>query len=193
MTRRAAIRWAASAAAGLLAGCSAFGDALSNEPNPGPCPRAFALYDAARKVTFDGPEELYSNIGFTAEIQGVRSLCRYQGDRPIIADLEVDFGFGRGPAAVGRRVDMNFFIAVTRKDLAVIHKESFPISATFPRGEDRVFVSERVDEITIPRASDSVSGTNFEILVGLELSDDELAFNRAGKRFLIDAGQAPEE
>ncbi len=52
---------------------------------------------------------------------------------------------------------------------------------------------ERIDQIVIPRANEEISGENFEILVGFELTPEQLQFNRDGRRFRIDAGenQAP--
>jgi hypothetical protein len=35
------------------------------DANPGPCPRAFALYDASRIVEFLDDAETFSNVGFT--------------------------------------------------------------------------------------------------------------------------------
>lgn len=157
------------------------------EPNAGPCPPAFALYDAVRVVEFADGQERLSSVGFTAEIQAVRSSCRYVEDKPIKADLEIDIGFGRGPAAQGDRAEYTYWVAVTRSNLTLITKEFFPLTVRFDKGEDRVFLRERIEEIVIPRAGDSVSGTNFEIIVGFELTDEQLAFNRAGKRFTIGA------
>jgi len=75
-----------------LAGCRSTQDALAigeaAEANPGPCPRAFALFDASRLVEIRGDgKERFPNVGFTGEINKVRSLCRYFADRPINADL----------------------------------------------------------------------------------------------------------
>lgn len=168
-----------------LAGCQSARRALrvgeAADPNPGPCPSAYALGDAARLVQIRGEERL-ANVGFTGEILGVRSFCRYYGGEPIIADLEIDFGFGRGPAAEASSHTYRYFVAVTRSDQAVIHKETFPVRVNF-RGSDRTYQTERIDYIKIPRASETTSGTNFEIIVGFELTPEELEFNRAGKRF----------
>ena len=45
-------------------------------------------------------------------------------------------------------------------------------------------------ELTIPRASLTTSGSNFEILVGFEVTPQMAAFNRDGKRFRVNAGTA---
>jgi hypothetical protein len=49
-------------------------------------------------------------------------------------------------------------------------------------------VRQEVKTITIPRANPDTSGVNFEILVGFDLTPEQLAFNRDGKRFRPDVG-----
>lgn len=177
-----------------LAGCRSTKEVLAigeaAEANPGPCPRAFALYDASRFVEIAGDgTERFGNVGFTGEIDKVRSLCRYYGDRPISGDLTIDFSLGRGPAAAGETATYNYFVAVTRKNIDVLQKTTFPMTVTFPPGQDRIRVTETVDEILIPRKNDTTSGENFEIIVGFEVSPEQRAFNADGKRFRVSAGQ----
>ena len=176
-----------------LAGCQSTADALrigeGGERNSGPCPRAFALYDAARIVEFRGGQEAFANVGFTGEIAQVRSLCRYVGERPITGDIEIDFNLGRGPSASGDSATYQYWVAVTRKNLAVINKQTFPLTVTFPAGEDRVSVTETIDEYVIPRATETTSGENFEIIVGFEVTPEQRAFNADGRRFRVTAGQ----
>jgi len=182
------------AATTALAGCKSTQEVLqigeAAEANPGPCPRAFALYDASRIVEFRGDAERFANVGFTGEFQKVRSLCRYYGTTPIEGDLEMDINFGRGPATQGQSTaTYEYFVAVTRKNIGVINKKTFPIQVTFPAGADRVTVTERVDKIVIPRAKEGTSGENFEIIVGFELTEAQREFNSEGKRFRVSAGQ----
>jgi len=159
----------------------------SKAANPGPCPRAFALYEASRQVDIQGKES-FENVGFTAEINEVRSLCRYVADSPISADVEIDMSFGRGPASAGATNTYNYFVAVTRKNIAVIEKQYFPVTVTFPPGVDVMATTERIEEIIIPRAKETTSGANFEIVVGYELTQEQKEFNEAGKRFRVSAG-----
>ena len=64
-----------------LGGCKTAAEILevgqAGEANPGPCPRAFAIYDASRIVEFRDTRQSFANVGFTGEINKVRSLCRY--------------------------------------------------------------------------------------------------------------------
>jgi hypothetical protein len=177
-----------------LAGCRSTKEVLSigaaAEANPGPCPRAFSLYDASRVVEMRGDgSEKFGNVGFTGEVDAVRSLCRYYADRPIVADLTIDFSLGRGPAASGETVTYNYFVAATRKNIDVLEKSVFPLTVTFPAGQDRMRVTETIDEIIFPRANDTTSGENFEIVVGFVVTPEQRAFNADGKRFRVSAGQ----
>tara|TARA_R110002073_G_scaffold180431_1_gene338797 strand:+ start:305 stop:871 length:567 start_codon:yes stop_codon:yes gene_type:complete len=173
-----------------LTGCQVARDVFVEAPdNPGLCPSALTLYDAHRVVELDGGEA-YSNVAYTGEILAVRSLCRYFDDLPINANLEMEMGFGRGPAATAETHTFRYFIAVTRRDSVVIHRESFPITVRFRAGEDRVFLQETIDSIMIPRANDTVAGDNFEIIVGFDLTPEQLAWNRTGARFRSNVGTA---
>jgi hypothetical protein len=137
-------------------------------------------------VTPEG--KIYSDIAFTGEITDVRMSCRYTGNVPLVAEVEIDFAFGRGPQADGRTHDYPYFLAVTRRNGKVLAKEYFSTRAQFSRG-DVTTVTEQVKRITIPRADESISGVNFEIVVGFELTPEQLAFNRTGNRFRLDAAK----
>ncbi len=175
-------------AALLLAGCSSrLGQSLESTPNSGPCPAGGSIYDAARVVTFGpGGQEDFSNVAFTGEIIDVRLYCRYTGATPLLAEVEIDFAFGKGPAASGSAYDYPYFVAVTRRNGKVLAKERFTVTGEFQRGlVDGA--TETITRIEVPRLDESISGVNFEILVGFELTDEQLAYNRAGKRFRLDA------
>jgi len=83
-----------------------------------------------------------------------------------------------------------YWVAVTDRDKAVLAKEYFDLPVTFPAGEDRVQKTEDVFGITIPRADIKVSGANFEVLVGFDVTPEMADFNRQGKRFRANAGVA---
>jgi hypothetical protein len=57
-----------------------------------------------------------------------------------------------------------------------------------PVGTDRVALKSLPIAIEIPRANKDIAGSNFEVLVGFELTPEQLDFNRNGKRFRVDAG-----
>lgn len=160
-----------------------------NRPNVGPCPLMGVLYDNSRLVDFAEPDsQRYSNIEFTGEMQGVNGLCRYVGDDPITMSIDIDMAFGRGPAATSDRQTYRYWVAVVRRGHAPIEKAYFDVDVRWPRGEAVVTRRETIEQIVIPRANAEVSGENFEVLIGFELTPEQLQFNRDGRRFRIDAG-----
>jgi hypothetical protein len=151
--------------------------------NAGPCPFAKSLYDAARYVEFKGGQEASAAVGYTGEIQGVSASCEYKSDQPIKVNMNVLFEFGRGPQAQGSSTTYHYWVAVTDRNREVLAKQNFDLPISFPSGKDRVYKSETVAGIVIPRATATVSGANFEVLVGFDVTPEMAAFNREGKRF----------
>ncbi len=176
----------AMASAAALAGCnSGIGDTFDTRQNAGPCPSAASLYESARVVKTEGGEN-FSDITYTGEITDVRMFCRYVGAQPLEAQLELDFAFGKGPKATGEQHTYTYWVVVMRRNGNVLAKERFTTQADF--GNGRVDAArETISDIIIPRADETISGANFEILVGFELTDEQLQFNRDGKRFRLDA------
>lgn len=158
------------------------------DQNEGPCPLMGVLYDASRVVELKDNKEAFGNVGFTGEMRGVRGLCRYVGSDPITMNLTIDMALGRGPAASGDKHTYRYWVAVARRDVAPIFKQYYDVDVSFPGSADRVNVSQEVKTITIPRATATTSGVNFEILVGFDLTPEQLKFNRDGKRFRPDVG-----
>jgi hypothetical protein len=158
--------------------------------NAGPCPYVKALYDAARYVEFKDNREASANVGFTGEIQGVSAGCAYKEDEPIRMAMEVLFEFGRGPAAGGGAKTFHYWVAVTDRNREVLAKQDFTVAVNFPAGQDRVYRREALEQIVIPRATAGTSGANFEVLVGFDVTPEMADFNRLGKRFRLNVGQA---
>jgi hypothetical protein len=113
----------------------------------------------------------------------VRSTCAYKSNEPIKVQAAIKFGLGRGPQAVGDSKDYRYWVAVTSRNLTVISKQYFDIVGEFKPGQDRITVIDTLKGIVIPRADATVTGSNFEILVGFDVTPEMADFNRLGKRF----------
>jgi hypothetical protein len=157
--------------------------------NAGPCPFVKVLYDAARYIDFKDNTEASAAVRYSGEIQTVGSICTYKGDEPITVQARILFEFGRGPQAPSRTTSYRYWVAVTDRNHAVLAKSTFAIPVTFPAGQDRVAVTQDLSRIVIPRKDTGVSGANFEVLIGFEVTPQMAAFNRDGKRFRPNAGQ----
>jgi hypothetical protein len=176
-----------------LVGCSTggrFAEQLNTAKNAGPCPVVGSVYDASRYVKFadEGAQKIYTNIAYTGEITDVRLFCRYTGSAPLEAEIEIDFAFGKGPQGRANQMDYPYFVAVTRRNGKVLAKEYFNTRADFSKSTV-IGQSELVNRVVIPRADESISGVNFEVIVGFELSPEQLEFNRSGSRFRLDAAK----
>jgi hypothetical protein len=168
-----------------------WGDAQAPLPalrNAGPCPYVKTLYDASRYVEFKDDKEASASVGFTGEIQSLSAGCQYKDDEPIKVTMDILFEFGRGPQATSSSKTYRYWIAVTDRNRDVIAKQEFEVPVNFPSGKDRVFVTEPVNSITIPRGTATTSGANFEVLVGFDVTPKMADFNRQGKRFRVNAG-----
>lgn len=177
------------AAAAALAACSTpVGDAFDTRQNAGPCPTVGSLYDASRIVQFvDEEATTFDKISYTGEIVDVRLYCRYADQDPIDIEVEIDFAFGKGPQGSSNTHDYTYFVAVTRRNAKVLTKVPFTVRGDFG-GETVTGATEVIRPIVIPRIDESISGVNFEVVVGFELTEKQIEFNRAGNRFRLGAG-----
>lgn len=168
-----------------------FGKSVAPLPqlrNAGPCPFVKVLYDAARYVELKDNVEASANVGYTGEIQSITSACQYKSNEPIRVQAHILFELGRGPQASGRSKTYPYWVAVTDRNNGVLAKEWFSLPVTFPEGKDRVYVTESLGGVTIPRRDSKVSGANFEVLIGFDVTPAMADFNRQGKRFRPNAG-----
>jgi hypothetical protein len=163
---------------------------IDERPNAGACPLMGSLYEASRIVQFaPADQERYANIAYTGEVRGVRGLCRYVEADPIRMSIAIDFAFGRGPVGTNERKTYRYWVAVARRGVAPLEKQYFNVEVQFRDGQPVAEQTETIETITIPRANNTISGENFEILVGFDLTPAQLQFNRDGKRFRVTAGQ----
>lgn len=162
---------------------------LRQRANAGPCPYVKVLYDAARYVELADNRAATANVGFTGEIEGVTAGCSYRDNDPITVQMDVLFNLGRGPQAADDQRTYRYWIALTERNSAVLAKEYFDLPVDFEGGRTASVTEEKT--IVIPRKGPEVSGSNFEILVGFEVTSEMAEFNRSGSRFRVNAGSAP--
>ncbi len=159
---------------GVLTACS--GD---DEPRLF-CPLGVPVRDASYVVRYDGQGRDLTNVLFEAEVVDVLVLCAIdQNDDSADIELEVVVTVRaiRGLADQTRQAEFNYFVAVTDPQRNVLVREAFDMTVPFEGSQSRLRVEDRLDisEFTIPSAE--VSG-NYKVYVGLELTPEEVEFNR---------------
>ena len=161
---------------------------LRRRANAGPCPFVKVLYDAARYVELADDQATIANVGYTGEIEGVSADCEYREADPIRLDMQILFDLGRGAQATDDRKTYRYWVAVTERNSAILAKEYFDLPVNFEGQRETSVREERT--IVIPRADVSTSGSNFEVLVGFDVTPQMAEFNRSGSRFRVNAGAA---
>ena len=161
---------------------------LRRRANAGPCPYVKVLYDAARYVELADDRATIANVGYTGEIEGVSADCEYREADPIRLDMQILFDLGRGAQATDDRKTYRYWVAVTERNSAILAKEYFDLPVNFEGQRETSVREERT--IVIPRADVSTSGSNFEVLVGFDVTPQMAEFNRSGSRFRVNAGAA---
>jgi hypothetical protein len=157
------------AAALLLASCA-------SEPETRPCPQVVVLADAARQVKFSGPGRDLTDVVFEATIQAVRLVCEYD-ENVLDVDLQVRVVAARGPANGDRLANINYFVAVAQTDQTVLARQSFDIAIPVPGTRTQVSGLEEIGQvITLPAG---LTGKDYRIYLGFDLTPEELEYNRA--------------
>lgn len=166
---RPAVLIAGLAGLALLTGCA-------GEADTRPCPQAVVLTDASRQVKFSGPGRDLTDVLFEASIQAGRLVCDYD-DNELDWDLQVEVIAQRGPANSDRLANITYFVAVAQSDQSVLDRQSFDIVIPFPGNRTRVSGMEEVGQIINLRGNET--GRDYRIYVGLELTREEIDYNRA--------------
>ena len=106
------------------------------------------------------------------------SLPAYD-EAQIEVEMQVRLEVARGPAAPTEGANLSYFVAVARTDRTILAREEFGISLEMPGNNTRVVALDDVSPV-IPLGAGE-TGANYLIYIGLSLSDEELAYNRANR------------
>jgi len=161
----------------LLAGCSS-GDASMSAL----CPTGGIVPDANVLVQFrDGPGRDVTDVLVQGQVVDMRITCEYAKGRnakpAVTLDLQIAFAAERGPAERTRKASLPYFVAIVDGERNIVAKETFRADFEWPDNRPR---TGRVDqwEPHIPLKS-NFDGPSFQILVGFQLTADQVAWNRA--------------
>ncbi|MDP6342908.1 MAG: hypothetical protein QF578_16505 [Alphaproteobacteria bacterium] len=154
-----------------LPGCGLF---PSEEARP--CPRVSLLNDAGRLIAYrEGPGRDLTDVRYEARVEDVNWACGYTKNRLRVA-AKIDIVATRGPASRQGKISVPFFVAITGGDQQILAKQAFKSELVFPKGRRRAGVREEIEQIIFLREGET--GAHYEIIVGLQLSEEQLRLNR---------------
>lgn len=147
------------------------------DPQPTGCPRVSIVGDAAQLVTFrPGAGRDLTDITMRGVIAGFDGGCEYFEDH-VGVTMRLSIVAERGPAGSNNDANFNYFIAVADPQERILNKEIFATSVTFPVGGSQAGTLETLEyRIPLDRPA---SGSFYRVLVGFQLTPDQLEYNRA--------------
>jgi hypothetical protein len=157
-----------------LSACRAF-----DKEEPPMCPRVSALADSVTLTKFrPGPGRDISDVQLMAEMTSFHGECRYDAEaKQMRLTLQVGIDAERRPALAGRQADIGYYIAIPAFYPNPQAKQILPVKLEFAADANRLHYTDGEVEISIPMA-DLKDWPKYEVFVGLQLTPDELAFNR---------------
>jgi hypothetical protein len=144
-----------------------------------PCPRPAFLGDAANIDLYRsaGARRDLTDLVLHGRVVGLNGSCQ-QGDgkNELATTAVMTVELTRGPAMQGREADVPVFLAVTDGD-TILDKRIYPLHVVFPPNVDRLVLRSEEQSLVLP-VSPGRSGAAYTILIGFQLTPDELEQNR---------------
>lgn len=164
---------AALVVAGALAvsGCGWFGGKETKLV----CPASFIAPDTDKVAVFKPGGTTLNDVRYGVQIADVQSKCE-RGDRGIIVDTKVAFRLVSSDNSM-RGGSFQYFVSVVDGNQNILTKKDYVVPFEF---DARLHELTRKDELVekLPLL-DPGTGGNYAIVVGLQLTEAQLQFNRS--------------
>ena len=147
--------------------------------NPTSCPDVRIVSDLNQVHQFSGRDTIAGDSVSSIWMQDVTEDCTI-GSKNISVEMTLAFEGTLGPKGKAHKTDKPsfaypYFIAITNNQGNIVAKEVFAVTLTYENEETSDTKVETVRQV-IPVASNDMR--NYKILVGFQLNDEELAYNR---------------
>jgi len=159
-----------------------------------PCPQVEIVDDLSSLSDFQNPTKtISSQLISRVDLRQAESTCKLASKSAII-DLKLIFNGKLGEKGRKKSSDKPFFsypffIAVLSPGGKIMGKEIFAASMTYGAKEDKHTYFEKLRQI-IPIKSKS-SANLYKILIGFQLTPDQLAYNRANMILAVKSKSKP--
>ncbi|MCK5384881.1 MAG: hypothetical protein KAJ29_04840 [Alphaproteobacteria bacterium] len=146
-----------------------------------PCPQVEIVDDLSSISDFSNPRKQdKKNLISRVDLKSAESTCKLSSKTAII-DLKLLFdgklgSKGRKKASERPFFSYPFFVAVTTPTGKIMAKEIFSASITYAANEDEHTYFENLRQIIPIRSKNQAN--NYHVLVGFQVTPDQLAYNR---------------
>jgi hypothetical protein len=155
------------------------------------CPDTGLVPELTRLTQFkDGSGRTLDDVRYDIVIRAMTPpVCR-ERNRFVNATTRLVFDAQRGRAAASPRVQFSYFVAIMhRVTKEIIAKEVFPVTFDFPEGRAVVTIEEELEQVRFRLGKDE-KPIYYAVLVGLQLSEEQLGYNRQRRGESPDAPRA---
>jgi hypothetical protein len=159
----------------LLAGCADSEIVL--------CPSASVLADTAQLTVFRPGAPLDpSGEAYSVGIMAVNTSCHYaKGAQAIPTDIGFTVRAVRAPSPDAADYQVPYYLAITQGD-RILSKKNFTLTIHFAPGSAAATQNVSLDE-TVINIEEGHPATDYQLLVGFQLSDADRAYNLKRGRF----------
>ncbi|MEN8721352.1 MAG: hypothetical protein ABF335_00540 [Alphaproteobacteria bacterium] len=147
------------------------------------CPAIGVLEHAVDITVFQpGKGRDLTDVEYEGEFRGVGTSCDYdEDDRLIEAEASFKILARRGPAARNSQIELPIFVAIVAAGGEIVDKRQYPVLLKFDEGTEVAQVADTLEDIKIYLERGD-STRSYEILIGFQLSESQLAYNRSRQR-----------
>ena len=109
-------------------------------------------------------------------ITGLGGKCALDDKTHLRTKITINMDLTRGPASADRTAHVSYFVSVS-KGSTILAKQVFGLAAQFDGNAERVQVRTQEADLVLP-IDDTTQGNAYSVLVGFQLTPEELEFNR---------------
>jgi hypothetical protein len=160
----------------VLSGCG------SDNPKGYICPVGTALVDAGSLTALPPGVTDPARATYKADLMRIVTDCDYDKDNNTIGmRVRIDFTVTRPPGGGAATYAVPYFLATTQDGSTIVDKKLFTVQAQFEAGQASINVSDQNTYVITPLPEKK--STDYAILGGLQLTKEQLDYNRTVGRF----------
>jgi hypothetical protein len=147
------------------------------------CPSASILSDTATLTVFRaGAPHDPSGEAYTAAIDGLSTKCTYEkGASSSSSSLDFTVRATRAPSPDGAVYHIPYYMTLSQGD-RILSKKNYILNLEFPAGSAAASQDVSLDDIVV-NLEPSHPPTDYQLLVGFQLTQGDLDYNRQRGRF----------
>ena len=136
------------------------------------CPQTAIIRELARVSDYGSEPASDENLVALAEMKGVEGECSYKSDG-VDLSFEVSLLAGKGPRLGGNQFGFPYFISIVNPEQKIVAKEMLTVNFNFREDKKPTETIEPL-HVFIPMSENS-DGTNYQVLVGFQFTEKQLA------------------